>query len=93
LPTTDALPTAGEVTLKENNAKGKDWISRKGRQDRTFSSGPRKRTADRLVSTTDPDATPMRVREGETKLGYQAHYVVDSGKARVILNVLSLPRR
>ena len=45
------------------------------------------------MSTTDPDATPMRVREGETKLGYQAHYVVDSGKARVILNVLSLPRR
>jgi hypothetical protein len=47
------------------------------------------RTADRLVSTTDPDATPMRLgSEGEAKLGYQAHYVVDGGKARVILNVL-----
>jgi hypothetical protein len=31
------------------------------------------------------------VSEGETKLGYQAHYVVDGGKARVILNVLVTP--
>jgi hypothetical protein len=29
--------------------------------------------------------------EGQTKLGYQAHYVVDGGKARVILNVLVTP--
>ena len=43
------------------------------------------------MSTTDPDATPMRASEGETKLGYQTHYVVDGGKARVILNVLVTP--
>jgi transposase len=89
---TDALSTAGDDRLKENNAqKSKDWVSRDGRQDRSFISGPRKRTADRLISTTDPDATPMRVSGGETKLGYQAHYVVDGGKARVILNVLVTP--
>jgi transposase len=87
-PATDTLPTAGEEALKENNAQAKDWVSRDGRQERTFSSGPRKRTADRLMSTTDPDATPMRVSESKAKLGYQAHYVVDGGKARVILNVL-----
>jgi transposase len=90
----DALPTApAEEGLKENNAqKSKDWISRAGKQDRSFSSGPRKRTADRLMSTTDPDATPMHLgSEGETKLGYQAHYVVDGGKGRVILNVLVTP--
>jgi len=88
----DELPTAGEEGLKEDNArKSEDWISRGGRQERTFSSGPRKRTADRLMSTTDPDATPMRVSENETKLGYQAHYVVDGGKARIILNVLVTP--
>jgi hypothetical protein len=47
----------------------KDWISRDGRQDRAFSSAPRKRIADRLVSITDPDATPMRLgSEGQTKL-------------------------
>jgi hypothetical protein len=87
--TADALPTAGEESLKENNARSENWISRNGRQERAFSSGPRKRIAERLVSTTDPDATPMRLGgEGETKLGYQAHYVVDGGKGRVILNVL-----
>jgi transposase len=73
-PAIDALPTAGDRALKENNAqKAKDWISRDGRQDRAFSSGPRKRTADRLMSTTDPDATPMRVSGSEAKLGYKAH--------------------
>jgi transposase len=92
-PATDALPTAGDEALKEDNAQkqGKDWISRDGRQDRAFSSGARERTADRLVSTTDPDATPMRASAGETKLGYQTHYVVDGGKARVILNALVAP--
>ena len=90
--TADALPMAGEKSLKENNARSEDWISRDGRQERSFSSGSRKRTADRLVSITDPDATPMRLgSEGQTKLGYQAHYVVDGGKARVILNVLVTP--
>ena len=73
---TYALPAAGDEALEEDNArKSKDWISRDGGQDRAFSSGPRQRTSDRLVSTmvstTDPDATPMRVSEGETKLGYQ----------------------
>jgi transposase len=88
----DALPRAGDESLKENNARSEDWISRDGRQERAFSSEARRRTADRLVSTTDPDATPMRlVSEGQTKLGYQAHYVVDGGKARVILNVLVTP--
>jgi len=89
---TDALPTVGDERLKEDNAqKSKDWISRDGSQDRTFTSGPRKRTADDLISTTDPDATPMRLSENGTKLGYQAHYVVDGGKARIILNVLVTP--
>jgi len=88
---TDTLPMAGDESLKESNARSEGWISRKGRQERTFSSGPRKRTADRLLSTTDPDATPMRLGEGETKLGYQAYYVVDGGKARVVLNVLVTP--
>jgi IS5 family transposase len=63
---TDALPTLGDERLKEDNApqKSKDWISRDGSQDRTFTSGPRKRTADDLMSTTDPDATPMRIAAG-----------------------------
>ena len=43
-----------------------------------------------MVSTTDPDATPMPFGE-RTRLGYQAHYVVDGGRARIILNALVAP--
>jgi hypothetical protein len=43
------------------------------------------------VSRTDPDATPMLMGEGEAKLGYQTHYVVDGGKARIILAALVTP--
>jgi transposase len=51
-----------------------------------------RRTTDRRVSTTDPDAAPMRAYLGErTKLGYHDHYVVDGGRARVILEALVTP--
>ena len=43
-----------------------------------------------LVSATDPDATPMQTKIG-TALGYHDHYVVDGGKARVILAALITP--
>jgi hypothetical protein len=49
------------------------------------------RTADFKVSTTDPDATSMRLKGGGTRLGYHTHYVVDGGKARIILQVLVTP--
>lgn len=74
---TAALSTADDPQFLEGNAGSSDWVSRAGSQDRAFVSGTRKRTADLRVSRTDPDATPMRVGAGETKLGYQAHYVVD----------------
>ena len=48
--------------------------------------------ADLRVSTTDPDASPMhQKKKGASRLGYQTHYVVDGGKARVILDVLVTP--
>src|SRR5215212_8098876 len=48
--------------------------------------------ADLRMSTTDPDASPMqRKKKGASRLGYQTHYVVDGGKARVILDVLVTP--
>lgn len=53
-------------------------------------SGSYRRTSDWRVSTTDPDATPMRVG-GQTSLGYHDHYVVDGGKHRVILAALVTP--
>jgi hypothetical protein len=52
--------------------------------------GSYRRTTDFRVSTTDPDATPMWTGT-ETVLGYHDHYVVDGGKARIILAMLVTP--
>jgi transposase len=87
----DTLPTSEDEPLSAANTAKSNWISRAGKQDRSFSSGPRKRTSDLRVSRTDPDATPMLIGEGEAKLGYQTHYVVDGGKARIILASLVTP--
>jgi transposase len=48
------------------------------------------RTSAWRVSTTDPDATPMRTKHGAA-LGYHDHYVVDGGKHRIILAALVTP--
>ena len=52
--------------------------------------GSYRRTSDFRVSPTDPDATPMRTKQG-TALGYHDHYVVDGGKRRIILAALVTP--
>lgn len=58
-----------------------------GRRAQTY-----QRTADKKVSPTDPDATPMKPRDGSSAaLGYHLHYVVDGGKARIILTALVTP--
>ncbi len=49
-----------------------------------------RRTTDFRVSATDPDASPMRIGSG-TALGYHDHYVVDGGKARIVLAALVTP--
>jgi transposase len=55
---------------------------------------PSDRDYDRMsewrVSTTDPDATPMRTG-ARTTLGYHDHYVVDGGKRRIILAAFVTP--
>src|SRR4051794_31519349 len=63
------LPTADDHKLRTKNAAKSDWISRAGRQDRSFKSGYRKRTSDSRASRTDLDATPMARSKGTTKLG------------------------
>jgi hypothetical protein len=51
-----------------------------------------KRKADFLASKTDPDSSQMKRRESKgSHVGYYTHYVVDGGKARIILNVLVTP--
>jgi len=48
------------------------------------------RTGAWRVSKTDPDATPMRTGSA-TALGYHDHYVVDGGRARIVLAALVTP--
>ena len=55
------------------------------------SSGPYQRISDRKVSRTDPDACAMTMRDGRAVLGYQNHYLVDGGRARIILHALATP--
>jgi transposase len=52
--------------------------------------GSYRRTTDFRVSATDPDAAPMATGSG-TALGYHDHYVVDGGRARIILAALVTP--
>jgi transposase len=50
------------------------------------------RITDERISLTDSDASPMRPSGGgRAVLGYRDHYVVDGGKARIILAALVTP--
>jgi len=84
------LSEAQQEELASENATRHDWIAEEGRQQREV-HGHYQRTSDFKVSTTDPDATPMRLKGEGTHLGYHTHYVVDGGKARIILQVLVTP--
>jgi transposase len=54
-------------------------------------NGSYQRQSDRFISTTDPDAAPMKTAGVRPSLGYHDHYVVDGGKARIILHALITP--
>jgi IS5 family transposase len=71
--------------------QNEDWIGRVGRPPRREQTSSYQRIGDLRVSTTDPDATLLRDKGGGSHLGYQTHYVVDGGKARIIVNVLVTP--
>jgi transposase len=85
------LTEEARAELAECAADRQDWIGRAGRPDRATTSGPYQRTADFRISTTDPDATPMPYGDKGTRLGHQDHYVVDGGRARIILTALVTP--
>ncbi len=76
--------------LNQQNEARHDWIEQLGAQDRRVTSRGYQRMADYYVSTTDPDATLMETSKG-ADMGYRTHYVVDGGKARIILGVLVTP--
>jgi IS5 family transposase len=99
-PEPDSLPLPLPVDLTAEvradlaaaNAQHQDWISQAGRPNRHETHGSYQRIADLWVSTTDPDATLMHKKGGGgAHLGYHTHYVVDGGKARIILQALVTP--
>ena len=84
-------PTGQEgQALSETNARLHRWIEEAGRQQREVVRWGYRRLADLQVSATDPDASPMHYKKkGASRLGYLTlYYVVDGGKARIILEVL-----
>ncbi len=90
------IPTVGPAgsdreTLDHINAGRHRWIASSGRQQREVVRWGYRRMADLRMSATDPDASPMHHKKGAARLGYLAHYVVDGGKARIILDVLVTP--
>ncbi len=90
-----ALPVLIEDALREDltktNEQRHDWTLQVGKPDREVIRGTYRRMADFVVSTTDPDATVMRTKGEGRHLGYHTHYVVDGGKARIIMAVLVTP--
>ncbi len=86
-----ALTEEARADLAERAADRHDWIGRMGRPDRMRTSGPDRRTADFRVSTTDPDASPLRPNGAGVRLGDHDHDVVDGGKARIMLTALVTP--
>jgi transposase len=90
-PLRAALPGGVTDTLTEMNSRRHDWWAEVGRQQRDVVNRTYQRIADFRSSATDPDASLMRARNGGVRLGYHTHYVVDGGKARVILAALVPP--
>ncbi len=86
----DVTPAA-EAELAAKNAARHDWLAERGRPDREIQRWNYQRMSDIWVNTTDSDATLMRKKGGGTDMGYHTHYVVDGGKARIILTVLVTP--
>lgn len=84
------LSESEQEELKAELSTKHNWIMEEGRQQREV-HGLYQRRSDQRVSTTDPDATPMRLKSGGLHLGYHTHYVVDGGKRRIILTALVTP--
>jgi hypothetical protein len=85
------LTAEAQAALTAAAACRHDWTGEAGRPKRTVVRGAYQRVADFRASFTDPDASLMRYRGGGLDLGYHDHYVVDGGKARIVLAALVTP--
>ncbi len=94
-PAPDALPVPASPAVRDalaaENAARQDWLTAEGRPDRTIVRAHYQRLSDFKASRTDPDATLMQRKGGGAHFGYHDHYVVDGGKARIILQALVTP--
>ena len=68
-----------------------NWLVRNGRPDRTIVRGHYQRRSDYEASRTDPDASLLYRPQTGLRLAYHDHYVVDGGRARIILTALVTP--
>src|SRR5690348_6196664 len=85
------LPTE-QTPVPDTRSASQSWITRLGRPATREPNSAYQRIADLRVSTIDPDATLMHKKGGGgSHLGYHTHYVVDGGKARIILQALVTP--
>jgi transposase len=87
----DAAPNGAEGVTRDGRPGWWDLLEACRLDPSRPPSGPYRRLSDRKVSRTDPDAAAMSMRNGRTALGYQDHYLVDGGKARIILHCLVTP--
>lgn len=76
------------AALKAQNQQRHDWYAHNGEPNRSIQRGTYQRMSDLWVSVTDPDAVLMKQHGHGTRLRYRDHYLVDGGKARIILGVL-----
>src|SRR4051794_25572936 len=85
------IPEAARGARAQGTGDRHDWFARDGRPDRTIRSGSYRRRSDFEASRTDPDAALMALKKGGLHFGYHDHYLVDGGKARIILEALVTP--
>jgi transposase len=84
-------PEAVLAALADTNAARHDWLAETGRQQQEVRHPSYRRHADLVMSTSDPDVTDLYNPAGSPHLGYLTHYVIDGGKARIILRTLVTP--
>ena len=82
------LPAERQAKLLLQQQTHHDWYAQNGQPDRSIKRGGYQRTSDLWVSLTDPNAVLMRQHNHGVHLRYRDHYLVDGGKARIIVGVL-----
>jgi hypothetical protein len=76
------------AALEAQHQQRHDWYAHNGEPNRSIQRHNYQRVSDLWVSLTDPDAVLMKQHGQGTRLRYRDHYLVDGGKARIILGVL-----